>query len=323
MEISLKMNFAIIFPGQGSCNLNNLNIFTYNYPKAKKTFDEASHYLNYDLWKLIKKKNIDTNTYHQYMPAILLTISISIYRLWNKNINIYPNFIAGHSLGEYTALVCSQCISFHNALNLVIIRNELMKKSMFGKPGLMAAIIGLDINTIFLICKKFSTDGLVTIASINSESEIIITGHKNNVYLASLECKKQGAKAIFTLTINIASHCSLMQSASIQLSKILKNTKFNKPKLPIINNVDIQCEYNSQKIKNALIRQLIQPINWRKSINFIISKNISILLEIGINKILTNLNKSINNVVSISLHHPRNFKIATKTILQESKIFEK
>ncbi|WP_367679231.1 ACP S-malonyltransferase [Buchnera aphidicola] len=231
-----------------------------------------------------------------------------------KKNGIIPTIAAGHSLGEYSALVCAKCINFNDALKIVMIRSKLMQESMIKNPGLMIAIIGLKINIVQQICTKYSEIQIVSIACINSESEIIISGHKNVIPLVGSSCKKHGAKAIFQLSINVASHCNLMKSAAKKMFHVLKKIIFHTPVFPIVNNVDVSCEFSGKKIKDALVRQLYQPIFWKQSIEFIISKNISLILETGPGNILTNLNKKLMNIVTLSLEDPKNFLILNKYI---------
>ncbi|CAL4322908.1 Malonyl CoA-acyl carrier protein transacylase [Buchnera aphidicola (Eriosoma grossulariae)] len=312
------MTFAMIFPGQGSHNFDLLKKISLYNSIIKKTFDEASYYINFNLWKLIQKKNLDIMNYNKYIQAIILTTSVSIYRLWKKKIKINPNIVAGHSLGEYSALVCAKCIHFCDGLKIVMIRNQLMKDAMIRKPGRMIAIIGLKINIIKNICYKFSKQEIVSIACINSELEVVISGNKKSVQLAGEECKKYGAKAIFKLSMHIASHCQLMKSAAIKLLDVIKKIIFHKPLFPIINNIAVKCETSGEKIKIALIKQLYQPVFWKQTIEYIISKKIPLILEIGISNVLTNLNKNLINILSISLSNQNNFLKAKKYLKKEN-----
>ncbi|HET9678842.1 MAG TPA: acyltransferase domain-containing protein [Buchnera sp. (in: enterobacteria)] len=183
-----------------------------------------------------------------------------------------PNIAAGHSLGEYSALVCSNSISLKDGLKTVIQRNKLMQESAKNNPGSMMAIIGMKKKIIKKICKNFFKNEFAAISSINSDTEIVVSGNKKKLHKIEKICKLLGAKAVFHLSINIPSHCILMKNASKKFSKFLKNIFFKKPDFPIINNVDVKYEKSNKKIKTALIRQLVEPINWKKSINFILKK---------------------------------------------------
>lgn len=228
-----------------------------------------------------------------------------------------PNMVAGHSLGEYSALVCSNSISFKDGLNIVVKRNKFMKEAAKNNPGSMMAIIGIKENIIKKICNIFFKNELVAISSVNSETEIVVSGNKKKLYKIEKICKLLGAKAVFHLSINIPSHCSLMKSASKKFSKFLNNFIFRKPDFPIINNVDIKYEKSDKKIKKALIRQLIEPINWKKSINFILKNKIFLFLEVGTSRVLSNLNKNIKNSISISLNDKKNFFLNNKKLIRK------
>lgn len=297
---------SMIFPGQGSHYIGMMSNFNVKNLIIKNTFNEASNILGYDLLKLIQygeKKEL--NKTWKTQPA-LLSCSIAIYRLWINQGGEEPKLIAGHSLGEYTALVCSKVINFTEAIKLVEYRGKLMHKYFPNNIGSMKVIIGLNHNLIIQACKECSYKKIVEPVNFNSPEQVVISGHKEAVEKAGNICKKMGAKLVLELPINIPSHSSLMKDISIKLKTKLEKIKFKKPKIPFINNVDVKIENNTKLIKNALVRQIYSPVLWMDIINFI-SNKVKYFLEMGPNKILTNLSNKINkNIMSIAINSEKN-----------------
>ncbi|MCW5196605.1 ACP S-malonyltransferase [Buchnera aphidicola (Pemphigus obesinymphae)] len=304
--------FSIIFPGQGIKIKGILTSSLCQHPIIKKTFEESSCALGYDLFELIKndpKKKLNQSEFLQ--PAIL-SISVAIYRLWRYKKGPIPFIMAGNSLGEYSALVCSNVITLHDAIKLVEFRGKLMQRSVNNIPVAMSAIIGLNKEKIIDICKIHGKNEIVEPSNFNSLNHIVISGHKEAVEKASIACKKYGAKYILPLSVNIASHCQLMQPAKKKLMHILNNIKFNKPTCPIINNIDVKCESSKKKICIALLKQLTKPVRWHESIEYMVKKGVSLILEAGPNSTLTNINKRNFFLEAISLHNKTNFLKALK-----------
>ncbi|QCI18887.1 ACP S-malonyltransferase [Buchnera aphidicola] len=305
--------FAMLFPGQGVQYINMLSSYLKKEKLFQNTFKEASEYIGYNLLKLIKEGPLKILNNSQYTQPIILTSSIAIYRFWKQCNGKNPSLMSGHSLGEYSALVCSNSLEFSDALKIVHMRGKHMQKIALNQSCLVKAIIGLDQNIVRKICQKY-TSKTVSVASINSDNQIIISGSQLDVYQASLDCKKNGAKFIFDINLNIPIHSYLMQPVAKKIESILKNIKIKQPKIPVINNVDVKCEKNSNKIKNALIKQIYKTVRWKEIIDFIQEKNIFIMLEIGPNKILTNLNKKNINLVSLNTSNKKYFLEAFKKI---------
>lgn len=307
----------MLFPGQGSHSINMMSGFE-NIPIIHNTFDEASSILGYDLFKLIKYGPYkELNKTSKTQPAILVS-SIAIYRLWLKKGGNKPNIIAGHSLGEYTALVCANVIDFIDAIKLVQTRGKIMENACKTNKGSMTAIIGLNKDLVFIACQEASDKEIVEPVNFNSSKQIVISGHIEAVKKASLICKTMGAKLILPLSINIPAHSSLMKSASLKLKDEIDKIKFNKPKIPIVNNVNATCEYNPKIIKKSLVCQLYNPVLWLDTINFLINlKKIYYLLEIGPGKVLTNLSKRIaKNKKSISINNENILSMTINKIIE-------
>lgn len=310
---------SMIFPGQGSHYIGMMSDFNVKNLIIKNTFNEASNILGYDLLKLIQygeKKEL--NQTWKTQPA-LLSCSIAIYRLWLNQGGEKPKLIAGHSLGEYTALVCSQVINFTEAIKLVEYRGKLMHKYFPNNIGSMKVIIGLNHNLIIQACKECSYKKIVEPVNFNSPEQVVISGHKEAVEKAGNICKKMGAKLVLELPINIPSHSSLMKDISIKLKIKLEKMKFKKPKIPFVNNVDVKIENNPKFIKNALVRQIYSPVLWMDIINFM-SNKVKYFLEIGPNKILTNLSNKINkNIISIAINSEKNLLHTINKIKKKDK----
>jgi len=246
--IGNKMSkFAMIFPGQGSQYLGMLSNLAKKYKIVEKTFNESSNVLGYNLWNLVQNgsKN-ELNKTWKTQPA-LLSASVAIFRIWKKKKGKMPKIMAGHSLGEYSALVCANVINFNSAIRLVKLRGELMYKSIpKGMQGVMYAIVGLDKELILAMCKKGAKNEIVSAVNFNAPDQTVIAGEKKAVERTAILCKKAGAKFVLQLAVNVPSHCLLMKPAAKKLEKILEMIIFKKPIIPVINNVDVKIEYSKK-----------------------------------------------------------------------------
>lgn len=307
--------FAMLFPGQGVQYINMLSCFLQKEKIFQNIFKEASEYISCNLLKLIKEGPLEKINDSKYTQPIILTSSIAIYQFWKACNGKNPSFMSGHSLGEYSALVCSGALKFSDAVKIVSLRGQYMQKITLNQSYLVKAIIGLNKNIIKKICEKYKSK-TVSIASINSDNQIIISGNKIDVYQASLDCKKNGARFIFDINLSMPVHSYLMKPVAKKIECILKNIEIKKPKIPVINNVDVKCENNSKNIKIALIKQVYKTVRWKEIIDFIQSKNIFTMLEIGPNSILTNLNKKNINLISLNTSNKKFFLKAFKKINQ-------
>lgn len=297
---------AFVFPGQGAQKLRMLSQWKKKYPYIKNTFEEASSVLNYDMWSLIQDGPVKKLNITYYTQPVMLTTSVALYRLWKsiKPLNPRtPDLMAGHSLGEYTALVCAGVIKFQDALLLVQERGKLMQESVSKKSGMMAVINGISSKQVIEICKKISNSTQIVVpASFNSAKQTVISGDTQSVKEACNMCEAVGAKK-HILSVSIPSHCRLMEPAAKKLSLFLENIKFNTPQIPVLNNVDIKCETSPASIKLALKRQMYEPVNWSKIIEYMSIRKICYVYEIGYLPLLTNLNKRISgNLISLSLN---------------------
>ena len=290
--------FAIVFPGQGSQTVGMLADLAEQYDVVKQTFAEASEVLGYDLWALVQNGPAeDLNQTHRTQPA-LLTSSVAIWRVWQEIGGAQPQVLAGHSLGEYSALVCAGVIEFKDAVKLVELRGQLMQAAVPAGVGAMSAIIGLDNDAIAKACAEAAQDQVCSPVNFNSPGQVVIAGNKEAVDRANVLCKEAGAKRAMPLPVSVPSHCALMQPAADKLAEALENITFSAPVLPVINNADVATEAEPAAIKSALVKQLHSPVRWTESVERMAAEGIESLLEFGPGKVLTGLTKRINRSLS-------------------------
>ncbi|KJY68345.1 malonyl CoA-ACP transacylase [Vibrio coralliilyticus] len=291
-------NFAIVFPGQGSQAVGMLAELGEQYEVVKNTFSEASEALGYDLWALVQNGPAeDLNQTFRTQPALLAS-SVAIWRVWQELGLEQPTNLAGHSLGEYSALVCAGVIDFKEAIKLVELRGQLMQEAVPAGTGAMFAIIGLDDESIAKACEEAAQGEVVSPVNYNSPGQVVIAGSKDAVERAGALCKEAGAKRALPLPVSVPSHCALMKPAADKLAVALEEIEFNAPQLPVINNVDVVAETDPAKIKNALVRQLYSPVRWTESVQLMSEQGVEKLLELGPGKVLTGLTKRIVKTLS-------------------------
>ena len=266
--------FAFVFPGQGSQTVGMLSEMAASYPIVEETFAEASAALGYDLWALTQQGPAEElNKTWQTQPA-LLTASVALYRVWQQQGGKTPALMAGHSLGEYSALVCAGVIAFADAVRLVELRGKACEESAEGQ--------------------------VVSPVNFNSPGQVVIAGHKEAVERAGAACKAAGAKRALPLPVSVPSHCALMKPAAEKLAVELQKITFNAPTVPVVNNVDVKCETTADAIRDALVRQLYSPVQWTKTVEFMASQGVEHLYEVGPGKVLTGLTKRIVDTLTAS-----------------------
>jgi len=280
------------FPGQGSQSLGMLADIAKNYPEILVTFQEASDALGYDVWKLIQQGPVDRLNQTEYTQPAILATSMALYRLVSPRLDA-PKFMAGHSLGEYTALVAADVVDFADALQLVQKRGQYMQQAVPEGIGAMAAIIGLDDQSIIEACQSTALEQVVQAVNFNSPGQVVIAGNKEAVERAMVLCKEKGAKRALPLPVSVPSHCSLMIQAAEKLALDLANLQFRAPKVPVINNVNVTCPSDPSEIKEALRMQLFSPVRWTETIAFAHQQAVETCYECGPGKVLTGLSKRI------------------------------
>ncbi|HIE4236681.1 TPA: ACP S-malonyltransferase [Serratia marcescens] len=285
--------FAFVFPGQGSQTVGMLAELAAQFPIVEETFGEASSALGYDLWQLVQQGPAEElNKTWQTQPA-LLAASVAIFRVWQQQGGKAPALMAGHSLGEYSALVCAGVLDFKAAIRLVELRGKLMQEAVPEGTGAMYAIIGLDNDAIAKACEESAQGQVVSPVNFNSPGQVVIAGNKEAVERAGAACKAAGAKRALPLPVSVPSHCALMKPAADKLAVALQDITFNAPQVPVVNNVDVRTENDPEAIRNALVRQLYSPVRWTESVEFIAAQGVTSLLEVGPGKVLTGLTKRI------------------------------
>ncbi|WP_099610163.1 ACP S-malonyltransferase [Vibrio fujianensis] len=289
--------FAIVFPGQGSQVVGMLAELGQQYEVVTQTFAQASEVLGYDLWALVQNGPAeDLNQTFRTQPA-LLAASVAIWRVWQSLGFEQPEYFAGHSLGEYSALVCAGVIDFQQAIKLVELRGQLMQEAVPAGTGAMYAIIGLDDDSIAYACQQAAQGQVVSPVNFNSPGQVVIAGQKEAVERAGVLCKEAGAKRALPLPVSVPSHCALMKPAAEKLALALVGLEFNSPNIPVINNVDVIAETDPAKIKDALVRQLYNPVRWTETVQKMSDAGVEKLFEVGPGKVLTGLTKRIVKTV--------------------------
>ncbi|PWF64776.1 [acyl-carrier-protein] S-malonyltransferase [Shewanella sp. BC20] len=291
-------NVAFVFPGQGSQALGMLAELAGAQPIVGQTFAEASEVLGYDLWALVQDGPVETlNETDKTQPA-LLAASVAIWRAYVASGKAMPAMLAGHSLGEYSALVCAGVIDFKDAIKLVELRGQLMQQAVPAGTGAMYAIIGLDNDGIANACIDAAQGEVVSPVNFNSPGQVVIAGQKEAVERAAAACKAGGAKMAVALPVSVPSHCALMKPAADKLALALNDVQFNAPSITVINNVDVASPTVVADIKDALVRQLYCPVRWSETVELMAEKGITQLVECGPGKVLTGLAKRINKSLS-------------------------
>ncbi len=286
--------FAMVFPGQGSQTVGMLAELATDYPVVEETFKQASDALGYDLWQLVQQGPAEElNKTWQTQPA-LLAASVAIYRVWQEKYpHLKPDVMAGHSLGEYSALVCAGALDFQDAVKLVELRGKLMQQAVPEGTGAMYAIIGLDNEAIISACADAAQGEVVSAVNFNSPGQVVIAGAKAAVERAAVACKEAGAKRALPLAVSVPSHCALMKPAADQLAVSLDNIAIRTLTTAVINNVDVASETENSEIRHALVRQLYSPVRWTETVERMAKDGVQVLVEIGPNKVLTGLTKRI------------------------------
>lgn len=293
------MSFAFFFPGQGSQSLGMMNGFA-GHAIVKNTFAEASAILGQDLWAMINGSDAEIIGQTVNTQPIMLAAGVAVYRAYLEAGGKTPAAVAGHSLGEYTALVAAGALDFADAVKLVRLRAELMQSAVPQGVGAMAAILGLEDEQVKQICAESAQDEVVEAVNFNSPGQIVIAGNAAAVGRAMLAAKEAGAKRALPLPVSVPSHCSLMKPAADKLAEALKTVEIKQPQIRVIHNADVAAYDDAGKIKDALVRQLYSPVRWTETVNALVSDGIAESAECGPGKVLAGLAKRINKATACS-----------------------
>lgn len=299
---------GFVFPGQGSQKTGMLGLLAQQHGEIKDTFAEASEVLGFDLWAIVcENPNELLDQTHITQPA-LLTASVAIWRLWRMSGGPLPSLLAGHSLGEYSALTCAGVLSFADAVRLVHRRGLYMQEAVPAGSGGMAAILGLEDDKIEEICIRVAQGAVVSPANFNSTGQTVIAGEREAVERAMQACKDAGAKRALSLNVSVPSHCELMRSAADRLAVDLNEVTFHVPEIPVVQNVDGLVAADSKQIKLNLLQQLYLPVQWVGTINSMAVQQHRILVECGPGKVLGGLIKRIDpDIKTYALEEPESF----------------
>ncbi len=282
---------AFFFPGQGSQSVGMMAGFGDN-PVIKQTFIEASDILKTDFWAMATEPNELLNQ-TQHTQPIMLIAGVATYQAYIQAGGLQANIHAGHSLGEYTALVASNALSFADALPLVKFRAEAMQSVVPEGVGAMAAILGLDDDAVRAVCLEAAQGEVCEAVNFNSPGQVVIAGNKAAVERGMEIAKTKGAKRALPLPVSVPSHCALMHPAALKLAEYLKNVTINTPQIPVIHNADVVSYNEAEKIKGALVRQLYSPVRWVETVQAVYAQGITHSAECGPGKVLTGLTKRI------------------------------
>jgi [acyl-carrier-protein] S-malonyltransferase len=286
-------NLAFVFPGQGSQSIGMLSELAETFPSVKQTFEQASDCLNFDLWKLVQQGSVeDLNQTHNTQPA-MLAAGVAMWRVWCGQTAVRPGWMAGHSLGEYSALVCSEAISFEDGISLVAERGRLMQEAVPVGIGAMAAIIGLEDHIVVKVCADSAENEVVSAVNFNAPGQVVIAGHVDAVERAMAAAKEAGAKRALKLPVSVPSHCALMRTAADKLAENLKDIQIDIPKMTLIHNVDVASHNAAEVIRNALKEQLFKPVRWVDGIKYMHDQSVVAFVECGPGKVLMGLNRRI------------------------------
>lgn len=299
------MSFAFVFPGQGSQSLKMLDGIL-DFPDTKKIFSRAKEVLGVDFLAMLQEETPDNINQTINTQPLMLASGVATYLLWREHKGVKPTVMAGHSLGEWTALVASGVILFRDALKLVKLRATAMQEAVPIGEGAMGAVLGLDDDIVIKVCSEIekSSGEIVAPVNFNSPGQVVIAGTKKAVDLALVALKDNGAKKVQLLPVSVPAHCKLMLPASKKLASALASVEFRAPQVKVLHNYDTKSHTNLVLIKEALVKQLYSPVLWTETINKIADMHVHQVLECGPGKVLSGLNKRINShIVSYNLHN--------------------
>ncbi|UUQ66046.1 ACP S-malonyltransferase [Pseudomonas fuscovaginae UPB0736] len=296
----MSTSLAFVFPGQGSQSLGMLAELGAQYPLILETFAEASQALGYDLWALTQQgPEEQLNQTDKTQPAIL-TASVALWRLWLAEGGQRPAYVAGHSLGEYSALVAAGNLSLADAVRLVERRGQLMQEAVPAGQGAMAAILGLDDAVVVAVCADAAQGEVVSAVNFNSPGQVVIAGAKAAVERAMEACKAKGAKRALPLPVSVPSHCELMRPAAERFAESVAAIDWQAPQIPLVQNVSAGVAADLDSLKRDLLEQLYKPVRWVECVQYLAAQGATELVECGPGKVLAGLNKRCADGVNTS-----------------------
>lgn len=314
----MASTLAFIFPGQGSQQLGMLSELAERYAVVRSTFEEASTALGYDLWHLVQEGPAEELNRTDITQPAILAASVAVWRVWKELEGARPAWLAGHSLGEYSALVCSGAMSFADGVRLVRTRGEFMQQAVPSGQGAMAAILGLDADKIEEACASAAQGEIVSAVNYNAPGQIVIAGNVAAVERAILACQQAGARKAMPLPVSVPSHCELMRPAAEKLADELNLIQLTKPRVPVVQNVHAAPETEVAVIRDNLVAQLYRPVRWIDSIEFMAEQGVDTYVECGPGKVLVGLNKRIvKSAKSLAVNDPNSVQAALDLLRAE------
>jgi len=314
----MSKKIAFVFPGQGSQAVGMLAEMAVVEPVIEQTFASASEVLDYDLWQLVQDgPDSELNQTDKTQPA-MLAAGVAMYRAWQNSSAITPAVMAGHSLGEYTALVCAGAIPFAAAIGLVEKRGRFMQQAVPAGEGAMAAILGLDDAQVIKCCEEAAEGEIISAVNFNSPGQVVVAGTAAAVDRITGIAKAAGAKRALILPVSVPSHCELMRPAAEQMAPLLASLEITAPAIPVIHNADVASHQSADAIRDALLRQLYNPVRWVESVQQIAANDIDTLVECGPGKVLAGLNKRIDrSMTALPIFDPASLEKAIATVTAE------
>ncbi len=294
------MSYAFVFPGQGSQSVGMLDALAEVYPQVGQIFEEASDALGMDLWQLVSQGPEEALNRTENTQPAMLTAAMAVYRVLDSQTNMAPAMMAGHSLGEYTALTAAGTWSLADAVKLVALRGRLMQQAVPEGAGAMAAILGLEDEAVREVCAEAAGDQVCEAVNFNSPGQVVIAGDRAAVERAQALAEARGAKRVVPLPVSVPSHCSLMKAAAEKLGEALAEVDMRTPEVPVLHNVDARARDQVDAIRQALVEQLYRPVLWVDTIQAMKSAGVAQLFEIGPGKVLTGLNRRIDRRMPIT-----------------------
>lgn len=291
---------AFLFPGQGSQSVGMMGDLATHSRLVEETFVEASDVLGYDLWDVCSNGPVERLGQTEVTQPALLAAGIATWRVWKSIGGSDPDIMAGHSLGEYSALVAAGSLDFTVAIGLVAERGRFMQSATPPGDGAMAAILGLDNEILASVCKQAAQGEIVSCANYNSPGQVVIAGDKDAVGRACQLATEAGAMRAIPLSVSVPSHCGLMRPAAEKLQQALESVSFREPKIPVFHNVDVTAHSTDQEIRNALVLQLWQPVRWSDTITKLVGQGVERFVECGPGKVLAGLNRRISRPSAIA-----------------------
>jgi [acyl-carrier-protein] S-malonyltransferase len=294
------MAFAFVFPGQGSQSVGMLASLATAEPAVRETFAEASQVLGYDLWQLVSTGPEEAlNTTERTQPA-MLAAGVALWRVWRGRGGGVPTLVSGHSLGEFTALVCAEAFEFPQAIELVRFRGQAMQEAVPAGSGAMAAILGLEDEIVLAVCREAAQGAVVEAVNFNSPGQIVIAGDATAVQRAIEDAKSKGARRALVLPVSVPAHSSLMRAAGERLRSRLDALNVRKPTISYVSAVDARQHSEPADIRELLVRQISSPVRWTDAVHTLARSGISQIIECGPGRVLTGLNRRIERRADLS-----------------------